>query len=295
MRILVTGAGGQLAGALTRLASPDREIHAVGVDRLDITDANAVDRAVAAMRPDAIVNAAAYTAVDKAESEPELARAVNADGAGHLARAATRHGAFLVHVSTDFVFAGDHGRPYRPDDETGPVSVYGRTKLEGERLVRAEAPAAATIRTAWVYAASGRNFLLTMLRLMGERGSVRVVADQVGSPTAVDGLAAACLRAAEGRLSGTWHWTDAGIASWYDFAVAIAEEGLAAGLLRSRPEVAPIRTEDFPTPARRPPYSALEKTATWAAFGLPVRHWRDGLRETIRSIPMPTAPTATNP
>ena len=127
-------------------------------------------------------------------------------------------------------------------------------------------------------------------RLMAERGGVRVVADQVGTPTAVDGLAAACLRAAEGRHSGTWHWTDAGIASWYDFAVAIAEEGLAAGLLRSRPEVAPIRTEDFPTPARRPAYSVLDKTATWAALGLPARHWRDGLRDTIRTLR-----TATNP
>ena len=284
MRILVTGAGGQLAGAVERLAGPDREVRALGVDRLDITDAAAVDRTVAAMRPDAIVNAAAYTAVDKAESEPDLAHAVNADGAGILARAATRHGAFLVHVSTDFVFAGDLGRPYRPDDAAAPLSAYGRTKLEGERLVRSEAPGAATIRTAWVYAPSGRNFLLTMLRLMGERGGVRVVADQVGTPTAVDGLAAACLRAAEGRLGGLWHWTDAGTASWYDFAVAIAEEGSAAGLLRSRPEVTPIRTEDFPTPARRPSYSVLDKTSTYAAFGLPVRHWRDGLRETIRDI-----------
>lgn len=284
MRILVTGAGGQLAGALERLAGPDREIVALGADRLDITDAAAVERTVGAVRPEAIVNAAAYTAVDRAESEPDAARAVNADGAGHLARAATRHGASLVQVSTDFVFAGDLGRPYRPDDATGPLSVYGRTKLEGERAVRDAAPDAAIIRTAWVYAASGKNFLLTMLRLMGERGSVRVVADQVGSPTAVDGLAAACVRAAEGRLGGTWHWTDAGVASWYDFAVAIAEEGLAAGLLRSLPEVAPIRTEDFPTPARRPPYSVLDKTSTLAAFGLPVRHWRDGLRATIQAL-----------
>lgn len=290
MRILVTGAGGQLAGAIERRAGPDLEVASLGIDALDITDAAAVDRTVASRRPDAIVNAAAYTAVDKAESEPELARAVNADGAANLARAATRHGAFLVHVSTDFVFAGDLGRPYRPDDEPRPLSVYGRTKLEGERAVRAEAPGAATIRTAWVYAASGKNFLLTMLRLMDERGAVRVVADQVGSPTAVDGLAAACVRAAEGRLGGTWHWTDAGIASWYDFAVAIAEEGFAAGLLRSRPEVTPIRTEDFPTPARRPAFSVLDKTATHAAFGLPPRHWRDGLRQTIRSLR-----TATNP
>jgi dTDP-4-dehydrorhamnose reductase len=284
VRILVTGAGGQLAGALERLGGEGREIVPLGIDRLDITDAEAVGRAVDSIRPDAIVNAAAYTAVDKAESEPAIARAVNADGAGHLARAASASGAFLVHVSTDFVFAGDSSRPYRPSDPTGPLSVYGRTKLEGERAVLASAPDASIIRTAWVYAATGRNFVLTMLRLMGERGGVRVVADQVGTPTAVDGLAAACLRAAEGRLGGLWHWTDAGTASWYDFAVAIAEEGSAAGLLRSRPEVTPIRTEDFPTPARRPSYSVLDKTSTYAAFGLPARHWRDGLRETIRDI-----------
>jgi dTDP-4-dehydrorhamnose reductase len=290
VRILVTGAGGQLAGALERLATPGLQITALGADRLDITDAAAVERTVAALGPDSIVNAAAYTAVDRAESEPDLARRVNADGPGHLARAASRRGAFLVHVSTDFVFAGDLGRPYRPDDEPGPLSVYGRTKLEGERAVRAEATDAAIIRTAWVYAATGRNFLLTMLRLMRERGSVRVVADQVGSPTAADGLAAACLRAAEGRLAGTWHWTDAGVASWYDFAVAIAEEGLAAGLLRPKPEVVPIRTEDFPTPARRPPYSVLDKTSTLSAFGLPVRHWRDGLRGTIRALAATTPP-----
>jgi dTDP-4-dehydrorhamnose reductase len=290
VRVLVTGAGGQLAGALEALAVPGREIVALGVDRLDITDAAAVDRTVASRRPDAIVNAAAYTAVDKAESEPELARAVNADGAANLARAATRHGAFLVHVSTDFVFAGDLGRLYRPEDEPRPLSVYGRTKLEGERAVRAASPESAIIRTAWVYGATGKNFLLTMLRLMGERGSVRVVADQVGSPTAVDGLAAACVRAAEGRRSGTWHWTDAGVASWYDFAVAIAEEGLAAGLLPSLPEVTPIRTEEFPTPARRPSCSVLDKSSTLAAFGLPVRHWRDGLRATIRTLAAPNPP-----
>ncbi|MBL9118663.1 MAG: dTDP-4-dehydrorhamnose reductase [Phycisphaerae bacterium] len=284
MTVLVTGAGGQLANELVRTAPKGVDLVALSERELDITDPDAVERTVLRLRPEAIVNAAAYTAVDKAESDVDAAFLVNRDGARSLAESAHRHGAWLVHISTDFVFDGTSGTPYLPESMPHPVSVYGASKLAGDMAVRHACPSAAIIRTAWVYASEGKNFVHTMLRLMRERGSVRVVADQVGSPTNARGLAACCWRVIERKATGLFHWTDAGVASWYDFAMAIAELGMATGALSRPATVEPIRTADYPTPARRPAYSVLDKTSTWQVLGLAGEHWREPLRRTLEEI-----------
>jgi dTDP-4-dehydrorhamnose reductase len=281
MKALVTGAGGQLGVAL--LAAAPGGWMAVGLTRaeLDIGDAAAVRAAIRDHGPDLVLNAAAYTAVDRAESEPEAAFRINRDGAGFLAEAATNAGARFVHVSTDFVFDGRSGRPWRPEDATGPLGVYGASKLAGEAAVAAAAPDALTVRTAWVYGPTGANFLATMLRLMASRPELRVVADQVGTPTSTLDLAAALWRLGEAKASGVLHYTNAGAASWYDFAVAIAEEAVAAGLLERTPPVIPIATSDYPTPAARPAFSVLDKTAAFELLGSPAPHWRAALRTVL--------------
>ena len=284
MKALITGGGGQLATELARATPTGWQSDVLSRSDLDISDVDAVQAAVRRLAPDLILNAAAYTAVDKAESDPETAFAVNRDGAGNLARAATAIGARLVHVSTDFVFDGRSAVPYLPTAQTCPLGVYGASKLAGEAAVLAAAPEALIVRTAWVYAPAGKNFVATMLRLMAERAEVRVVADQVGTPTSAVTLAEALWRLADKRVNGLLHFTDAGVASWYDFAQAIAEEGHAAGLLPSLPRVTPIRTEDYPTPAARPTYSVLDKTATWAALDRVGVHWRTALRQVLAMI-----------
>jgi dTDP-4-dehydrorhamnose reductase len=253
---------------------------------LDIGSAASVHDCVGRQRPAVIINAAAYTAVDKAESEPDVAQRINVEGAGHLAAAARGCGARLIHISTDFVFDGAASVPYRPDAATRPLSVYGRTKRDGEQAVLDALPEHAIIvRTAWVYAATGANFVRTMLRVMRASGAVRVVADQVGSPTAARSLAETLWRiAGNPEIRGIHHWTDAGVASWYDLAVAIAEEGMALGLLPPEITVTPIVTSDYPTPARRPSYSVLDKRSL-AAYGLSPIHWRKRLRAVLKEIP----------
>jgi dTDP-4-dehydrorhamnose reductase len=288
VRALITGASGQVGTALLRSVPPQTELRALTHQQLDISDARAVRSAVAAFQPALIINAAAYTAVDKAESEPFLADAINAQGPQHLAEAAhALDGCRLIQVSTDYVFDGDGPEPYRTDDAPHPLSVYGRTKLAGEQVVlRVLGSRAVVLRTAWVYAAQGRNFLLTMLRQMRERGAVRVVADQKGSPTAAFSIARAVWRLAElPRVHGILHWTDAGVASWYEFACAIAEDALAAGLLSQPVEVAAIGTAEYPTAAHRPANSALETAASVAQLGLTPAPWRQNLRATLADLP----------
>jgi dTDP-4-dehydrorhamnose reductase len=233
-----------------------------------------------------VLNAAAYTAVDRAEEDSERAFAVNVLGAEHVARAAAQLGARVIHVSTDFVFDGLSSRPYRPDDAPHPCSAYGRSKLAGEAAVLSAArERAVVVRTAWLYSAHGGNFVKTILRLLAERDAVRVVADQIGTPTWASTLALVLWQlAARPDLRGVFHWTDAGVASWYDFAVAIREEALAAGVLAAAAPVVPIRTEDYPTPAQRPPFSVLDKTAIWDALGLEPRHWRCELRAMLAEL-----------
>ncbi len=280
MRVLVAGAAGQLGRALAATAPAGIELLAPDEASFDILDEGRVDSTVMAARPALVVNAAAYTAVDRAESEPERAQAVNARAAGRLAAAAAAAGARFVQVSTDFVFDGTLGRPYRPDDAPNPLSVYGRSKLAGERAVAAAHAGALIVRTAWVHAAGGQNFVATMLRLMRERDAVSVVADQMGTPTHAASLARAIWALDAAGATGIHHWTDAGVASWYDLALACQEEALAIGLLDRAVPVIPISTADYPTPARRPGIAVLDKSATWALTG-PADHWRVELRRML--------------
>jgi dTDP-4-dehydrorhamnose reductase len=285
-RVLITGAGGQVGLELQATAPSGWVVAACPSDRLDVTQADAVRAAMTAFRPSVVIHAAAYTAVDAAEANADRARAVNVQGTMHVAEAALDVRARLLYLSTDFVFDGARGQPYAPDDEPLPLGVYGRTKLEGERTAaRIMDRQALVVRTAWVYSRHRQNFVLTMLRLMAERSEVGVVADQVGTPTWARSLAETLwAAAARAELSGVLHWTDAGVASWYDFAVAIQEEALAVGLLRRAVPLRPLRTEEFPSPAARPAFSVLEKADSWAALGRTPPHWRVNLRHMLQGM-----------
>jgi dTDP-4-dehydrorhamnose reductase len=283
MKVLIAGAAGQLGRALQAGAPAGSTIIAPAEAEFDITDHDVVERTIAAAAPALVINAAAWTAVDKAESEASGAQAVNCNAVGLLAAAARHAGAGFVQVSTDFIFDGTAHRPYAPDAAPNPLGVYGRTKLAGEQAAIDLHPAPLIVRTAWVYAAVGNNFVATMLRLMRERSEVRVVADQIGTPTHAASLARAIWQLAGGGHAGVFHWTDAGVASWYDLAVAIAEDALALGLIPRAVAVIPIRTIDYPTPAARPPFSVLDKTATWAITG-PAHHWRRELQLCLAEI-----------
>lgn len=284
-KVLVTGAGGQLGKALCQTAPADVDCRGLARADCDIADPDTLGRCLDATQPSVLINAAAYTAVDRAESEVAEAMRGNAEAPAVLAGACAERGIRLLHVSTDFVFDGERSSPYPPDATPSPIGVYGRSKRDGERAVQTVLPSALILRTGWVYAAWGHNFLLTMLRLHRERDELAVVADQVGTPTAATSLAAALWAAAERpALSGVYHWSDAGACSWYDFAVAIGEEAEALGLIEKAAAVRPIRTIDYPTPARRPAYSVLDKTDSWADFAIAPRHWRAALRDVLGDL-----------
>ena len=285
MNVLITGAGGQLGKALVK--SVPGNFSAVAADRrtLDITDDQAVHHFLNEKNVGGIINAAAYTAVDKAEEDTTSARDVNTVGPSVLAKEASSRGIHLVHVSTDFVFDGRQGSPYKPTDTTNPLGVYGRTKRAGEvAVLETEGVSATVLRTAWVYGAGEANFVTTMLRLMREKDELGVVADQVGSPTHAGGLAAACWECLAGNICGIRHWTDAGVASWYDFAIAIQEEALSLGLLEKPIPVLPLTTEQYPTPAARPSYSVLSNSGEHA-LTLRQAHWRRALRSVLAEWP----------
>ena len=297
MKVLLTGAAGQLGQALIASRPPDVELISCSRSELDLADANAdaCRAAVQQHRPDWVLNAGAYTAVDKAESEPELAAAVNAGAPAAFAEALAATGGRLLQVSTDFVFNGAQGSPYRPEQRLDPLGVYGATKAAGEAAAL-QLPGARVLRTSWVYGPVGKNFCLTMLRLHALKAaageSLGVVADQVGCPTSTLTLAAACWRAigvgadpaADSASPRILHWSDAGAASWYDFAVAIGELGVQAGLLERAARVKPLTTADYPTPAQRPSYSLLDCTASRVALGLEPLHWREALAEVLRCM-----------
>jgi dTDP-4-dehydrorhamnose reductase len=295
-RILVTGTAGQLALALAERA-PDR-VRLVGRPELDLADDASIARAVAAHAPDVIVNAAAYTAVDKAEAEPELAARINAHAPGVLARAARAAGARLVQISTDYVFDGSESGAYSEDAPTGPAGVYGRTKLAGEDAVRAELPGAhAVVRTAWVYSPFGANFVKTMLAAARSRPELRVVADQHGNPTSAlhlaDGILAliACWRERpEADAFGTFHLAGSGAAVWAELAREVF--AVSARLGGPAAEVVPIATSDWPTPARRPANSRLDSARFAATFGYRAPHWREGVAETVARLLQAAAPTS---
>jgi dTDP-4-dehydrorhamnose reductase len=277
MKVLIFGAGGQVGRALQALAPADAVITAIDNDVLDLTDDEAIEPYIHGVAPTLIINASGYTAVDKAESERDLAYAINATAPGAMAQAATEIGARMLHISTDFVFDGTAHLPYPPDAPTSALSVYGRSKAAGEVAVATAGGSALTVRTAWVYSAGGANFVETMLKLMASRDSLNVVADQVGTPTHADSLARALWALAVTDQTGIVHFTDAGIASWYDFAVAIHDLGRAAGFLDKDVAITPIPSSAYPTPAARPHYSVLDKAATWELLGYTADHWRHEL------------------
>lgn len=279
MKVLITGAQGQLGQALHRQCPDHWQVETVARTDLDLADADAVYQHVARGNFDLVLNAAAYTAVDRAESEENLAMAVNARAVCAMARALAQTGGTLTHVSTDFVFDGASSRAYRPDDVRAPLSAYGRSKAAGED---AAGPDALVVRTAWVYAAGGANFVRTMLRLMREREELHVVADQIGAPTWAPGLASTLLGLVAQGARGIFHHSDAGVASWYDFAVAIHEEGRELGLLDRDVSILPIPTSAYPTPAARPLFSLLDTSATRGALGDRVPHWRSNLRTMLK-------------
>jgi dTDP-4-dehydrorhamnose reductase len=253
---------------------------------LDLADPASCRALVHQLKPDWLINAGAYTAVDKAESEPELAQAVNAGAPAAFAEALQGSGGRLLQVSTDFVFDGSQGTPYRPEQSLAPLGVYGASKAAGEAAAASglDPDRLCILRTSWVYGPVGKNFLLTMLRLIREREQLGVVADQVGCPTATPGLAQACWGVVEQRASGVHHWSDAGAASWYDFAMAIAELAEAVGLIAKQPLIQPITTAEYPTPAQRPSYSLLACAPTRAALQQPAVHWRAALQQVIADV-----------
>lgn len=288
MTALVIGASGQVGRSLTAYVPSDGSWVAtsrngksdgrVEVMSLDVTDVGTIRELIVRLRPEVVINASAYTAVDRAEAEPDLAFRVNALAPAAMARACREADAFFVHYSTDYVFDGTAGRPYSEDDPVAPLGVYGRSKLEGETAVLDEAPDSLVLRTAWVYSAHGRNFLLTMLRLAAERPELRVVDDQVGAPTTADFVARATLElvAREDRPTGRVNVVCAGSTSWCGFARAIVEGAFARELLPRDTPVVPIGTRDFPTPAKRPAYSVLS-TARLSELNVSVPAWQDEL------------------
>lgn len=281
--VLITGSRGQLGDALRRRMDrfPAYTFTLTDIDELDLCDKKAVLDFVRRGRYAYIINCAAYTAVDRAESDAERCMRINCDAVGHLATAAREVGARMIHISTDYVFDGRATRPYREDDPTSPTSVYGRTKLAGEHVLLEALPTDAVIlRTAWLYSEVGNNFVKTMLRLGAERPEIRVVNDQLGSPTYAGDLAEAVLRVLTAPTfhPGIYHYTDDGECSWYDFACHILRTAHPTCIVR------PIPTADYPTPAARPAYSVLDKTRIRQAYGVSIPRWQDSLDRCLQHL-----------
>ena len=286
MNILVTGAGGQLAWELERSAPSHHTCHFLSRSQLDISHADRVNAFFLTHKIDAVINAAAYTAVDKAESDTEKAYAVNHFGPLNLANACAAHHAYLLHISTDFVFDGQAYTAYQPDHVRKPLGIYGKSKLQGEMAIE-QSPLKewAIIRTAWVYSSHGNNFVKTMLRLMSEKPSLGIVGDQIGTPTWAAGLANMCWKSVDAKLSGVHHWSDAGVASWYDFAVAIKKTGLRLGLLSNDIAISPIAASQYPTPAARPHFSVLNKDSLVDSIdNTSVVHWQEQLESMMSEL-----------
>ena len=275
MRLLVVGADGQLGSDVVRLLSPTVEVTARVMDELDVTDRAALRRALEALHPDVVVNCAAYTAVDRAESEQDAAYRVNVLGACNVAQAARRVGARVVYFSTDYVFDGAASEPYDEDAPVGPLSVYGRTKLLGEQVTREANPDHLILRLAWMYGSTGHNFVRTILRLAREKDQLRIVDDQVGSPTFTEDVVHQLWTAIEEGCSGTYHCVNAGQASWYAFATHIVHR------LGLNVPVIPIQTVDYPTPARRPAYSVLADRKFTLEELNGMRSWEDALDDCL--------------
>lgn len=288
-RVLLLGAGGQLGRTLQQFWQEHGDLpwELLAYDRatLDICSPRALDQVLADQDPRWVINAAAYTQVDKAESEQDRAYGINGQGAENVARWLAGRSGRMLQVSTDFVFSGSSSEPYRPDSQPDPLSVYGASKLNGEQAVQRVLGDRATIlRTGWVYSAFGQNFLLTILRLLRERDTLNIVADQTGTPTATISLASLIPRILSSDSGGIFHWSDRGKASWYDFAVAIQDEALSLGLLHIRKPIHAIETSQYPTAARRPAYSVLDKSSSCATFACEPVGWRDQLRRVLMAM-----------
>jgi dTDP-4-dehydrorhamnose reductase len=287
MNIVVIGKSGQLAFELSReLENSAHQVTFLGRDDIDITSSESIDATLASLSVDVLINASAYTAVDKAEEDTEACNAINTLAVKNLATFCKASGAFMVHVSTDYVFNGHKGSPYLTDDPIEPQGAYGKSKAAGEKALLEILPeASCLIRTAWVYSSHGNNFVKTMLRLMADKPQLTVIDDQIGTPTWAKGLAEACVSAAVNKISGVYHWTDEGVASWYDFALAIQELGVEKGLLDKSIPVLPIPSSQYPTPAKRPHYSVLDKQTAREAFAAcEPTHWRKQLASMLDEL-----------
>ncbi|MBD2508066.1 dTDP-4-dehydrorhamnose reductase [Nostoc muscorum FACHB-395] len=286
--ILLIGSNGQVGKELEQTLSSYGDVTSVARPIVDLAQPDNLRNFIRAKQPQIIINAAAYTAVDKAESEPELAIAINATAPLIIAQESQKLGAFLIHISTDYVFDGNGYRPYQETDVTNPLSVYGKTKLAGEEAIRETCAHHLILRTAWVYGTFGKsNFVKTMLRLGAEREELRVVADQIGSPTWAQDIAAVIAQTIPQltpEISGTYHYTNSGVASWYDFAVAIFEEAQQLGFPLKVERIVPITTAEYPTPASRPAYSVLACGKISAILGTYAPHWRQRLRQMLRDL-----------
>jgi len=281
MKTLVLGCKGQLGQSLAGTVPENSDMIGFDLPELDITDAAAVLEVCRQNSPDVIVNAAAYTAVEQAESEPEIAASINVEGVRNIAAAARDVGAKFIHISTDFVFDGESKEPYTSDAVTNPLNVYGQTKRDGELAALEETSGTAVIiRTSWLYSKTGTNFVKIMLRLMGERDELSVVADQFGTPTWADSLAEAVWAFAHApEHSGVFHWSDGGATSWHGFATKVQEEALSLGLLNKAIPIHAIDAKDYPTAARRPKYSVLDCSATHDAIGIRPAKWEANLHK----------------
>jgi dTDP-4-dehydrorhamnose reductase len=284
IKIAVVGADGQVGQELQHILRPLGELHLFNRQTLDLSQPDAIAQILEPLQPSIIVNAAAYTAVDKAESEPDLAHVINAIAPTQLAKSAQALNAPLIHISTDYVFDGTKGSPYQPSDLTHPMSVYGSSKLKGEEGIQENCDRHYILRTAWVYGSYGKsNFVKTMLRLGADRSELKVVADQIGTPTWARSIAEAIATLilslnTEPAASGVYHFTNSGVASWYDFAIAIFEEARSLGIPVTIEQVVPITTADYPTPAKRPSYSVLSLQKIVPILGSAPLHWRAALR-----------------
>ncbi|PZV09178.1 MAG: dTDP-4-dehydrorhamnose reductase [Leptolyngbya sp.] len=289
MKLLLVGSQGQVGQELAQTLPCLGNVVALSREHLDLSQPDQIAAAVDSHQPDIVINAAAYTAVDKAESDATLAHQINALAPGLLAQAAADCGAAILHISTDYVFDGRQSYPYQETDATSPLGVYGQTKLAGEQAVQAANPRSLILRTAWVYGAKGaRNFVKTMLKVGLEQRSVRVVFDQVGTPTwaydIADSITALLPQMVDNDSYGIVHFTNSGVASWYDFATAIYEEAQAQDLLNTPPTVVPIATAEYPLPALRPAYSVLSPLKVSALLNRPIPHWRSSLRKMLREL-----------
>jgi dTDP-4-dehydrorhamnose reductase len=287
MNIVVIGKSGQLAFELRRIfKDTSHDVTFLGRGDVDITSTESIEETLSPLKPQTVINASAYTAVDNAETDAEACHAINAIGVKNLAEYCKQADAFMVHVSTDYVFNGLKGSPYLTDDEIEPQGEYGKSKAKGEKYLLDTLPnASCIIRTAWVYSSHGNNFVKTMLRLMAEKPQLSVIDDQIGTPTWAMGLAKACIYAGESRTAGIYHWTDEGVASWYDFALAIQEVAIDKGILDGAIPVLPIPSSQYPTPAKRPHYSVLDKLATREVFAsCKPEHWRTQLSTMLDEI-----------